>query len=300
MPIRVTVPASTSNLGPGFDLLGLALGLYLRVELRGTGRSRLERTGSLAGLPVHPGGDLLLRSARSLARRAGKVLPPLDLLVHSEIPVSRGLGSSGAAIAAGLLLADALLGTRLAREDLAAIGADLEGHPENVAASLLGGLVAGLPGERGGWTFFRPPYDPRLRPAVAWPSVEISTEEARAALPARVRFAVARDNARHLAALLEGLRLLDPYLLRIGIRDGLHVPHRAPSIPAYRAVVSAARRAGSLAATISGSGSAVLALCSSSGAASRCARAMAAAFRRGGVRAEGRALAIPRRGARLA
>ncbi|HET6203482.1 MAG TPA: homoserine kinase [Planctomycetota bacterium] len=298
-PLQVVVPASTSNLGPGFDLLGLALSLHLRVELRGTSRSRIERRGTLAPLRVPFRADLLVRAAAALARRAGARLPRLDLLADSEIPVARGLGSSGAAVAAGLLLADALLGTRLARKELAAIGADLEGHPENVAASLLGGLVAGRPRPGGGWLFFRPLHDRRLRAAVAWPSVEIPTEQSRAALPRSVGFDVARDNARNLATLLEGLRRLDPDCLRLGIRDGLHVPRRARRIPAYGAVVEAARRAGALAATISGSGSAVLALCASARAARRAARAMAGAFRDAGAGGEGRALPIAVRGARV-
>lgn len=298
-PFRLAVPASTSNLGPGFDLLGLALELELRVDVRAVGRARLQRRGTLATLSTPPEDDLVLRGIREVFKRAGAPPPLLDLVLDSTIPVARGLGSSGAALAAGLFAGNLLLGADRSPDDLAAIGAGIEGHPENVAASLLGGLVAGAPLEGGGWRFLRPEANSSLRVAVAWPDVEVPTALARAALPKTILFAIARENPRNFALLLEGLKTLDPDLLRSGLRDGLHVPFRSPFIPRYEKVVAAAQAAGALGATISGSGSAVVALCANPPVAEKAARAMVEAFRGAGKKAEGRALGVARRGARL-
>ena len=200
--MRVRVPASTSNLGPGFDLVGLALELWLDVEAHpaeaGLTLGRLE--GEAA---VWPGKDnLLVRAFERGFRLAGAAgsLPALRLDVRSEIPLARGLGSSGAAIAGGLILGSAYArgGEALPPEQLAQAGAELEGHPDNSSASLFGGCTLALPaGDQ--LNVLRHELSPELAFALAWPTRPMSTAVARKALPAEVPFAAAMENPRRLA-----------------------------------------------------------------------------------------------------
>lgn len=308
--LRVRVPASTSNLGPGFDLLGLALGLWVEVEARpaapGSGVSVVERTGTASGwptaqTPVHAASDLSADSDLLLRALAGtaRPWPDLELRVHSEIPVARGLGSSGAAIGAGLLLGSALCESPPSFETLLARGIELEGHPDNIAASLRGGLTACHPdaGPGGAPQVVDLPVHESLRVVVAWPARPQSTAEARAALPERVSFEDAVENPRRLALLLEGLRNGDPHLLASGFVDRLHEHYRLELQPGARDALRAAREAGALAAGLSGSGSALVAFAVDDAAPAEIAEAMRATLQRRTARfgpAEARACSIVR------
>jgi homoserine kinase len=261
-PLAVRVPASTSNLGPGFDCLGLALSLWLEVRVRGPiggPRSTIERRGSLVEVDEP---DLVLVAFERAARETGGVVAgALAFEADSEIPVGRGFGSSGAAIAAGLLLANALAARPLAARELLRLGIELEGHPDNVTASLLGGCTLCHPSPSGlGPAVLRPPVHPSLGFALAWPAFALATERARSALPPSYPLADARENARRLPFLLAGLASGDLELLAIGIEDRLHVAHRLPLIPGAERALDAAREAGAFAATISGAGSGLVAL----------------------------------------
>ena len=213
--LLLDVPASTSNLGPGFDFLGLSLGLWLRVRTsRATDREPgAHRLRWAAGGEDRGEDDLVLRAIRAGEARRGSPAPAMDVELASEIPVGRGFGSSGAAVAAGLLLEAAVSGDQEALEQrervLLADALRLEGHPDNATASLLGGCTLGVPHEAG-LTVVRQPVHPGLGFAVAWPERPLFTEEARAALPDQVPFADAVENPRRLALLLEGLRTADP------------------------------------------------------------------------------------------
>lgn len=258
---RIAVPASTSNLGPGFDLLGLALDLWLTVEvrLRGPDPARLgRRTGEAEHWPDE-GANLLLRAFDATARDLGLDSSAFAFDVDSEIPVSRGLGSSGAAIVAGIELASALAGATLSLEDRLARALALEGHPDNVTPALLGGCVLAAPLGGGAPLVVRQPVHPGIAFAVAWPAATLPTALARSLLPAEVSFADARENPRRLALLLEGLRSADPRLLRAGVEDRLHARFRLPRIPGGQAALDAAYSAGAWLATVSGSGSALVA-----------------------------------------
>ena len=268
-PLTVRVPATTSNLGPGFDCLGLALSLELGVTLRASssaapGEVRVRADGvdgwPLAG-DAGAGEDLLVRALRAgLARFGGGAGEAgLELAVASEIPIARGLGSSGAAVVAGLLLAAELAPARPSRAELLALAIELEGHPDNAAPALEGGLcLASADGPRPRVVRYEPHAS--LGFAVAWPPTRLATSEARALLPERVTLADAVANARGLALLLEGLRSGDPELLRLGEADRLHVPHRLPRIPGGATALAAARAAGAYLATVSGSGTALFAI----------------------------------------
>lgn len=281
--LRVRVPCSTSNLGPGFDCLGLALSLFLEVELELHPSGGCTLLGRLedeaAAWPREQ--NLLLRAFEVGARALALDAPAGTFHARSQIPLARGLGSSGAAVAAGLLLANALAPHPLDPSELCRLGCELEGHPDNSTASLLGGCTLGVrAGER--LAVIRPPLHPSLAFAAAWPAAQVPTRRARAVLPARVSFSDAAENPRRLALLLEGLRRADPELLALGEADRLHVPYRLPLIAGAERALAAARAAGAFLATISGSGSALIAITSAARVAA-VERALAAGLEGPGV-----------------
>ena len=279
-PARLRVPCSTSNLGPGFDCLGLALSLWLDVEVIGASDATAHVLASADGTASEwpRTRNLLFEAFDRVFEHCG--ISPLraEFRVHSEIPLERGLGSSGAAVAAGLLLANACVHDALGLGELAQLGMQLEGHPDNSTASLFGGCTLGVP-LRSGLRVLQPELSKDLRFAVAWSDAKLATDRARAALPSTVPFADAVENPRRLALLLEGLKRADPELLSAGGQDALHVAHRLPLIPGGAAALHAATDAGAWMATISGAGSALVAItdeahCAAVGAA------MAGALRR--------------------
>jgi homoserine kinase len=240
----VRVPASSANLGPGFDVLACALALHVEVEVEETGRFAVETRLGIA------------RDRRNLCVRAFATLHPVDRFrfrIRSDVPLSGGLGTSAAAIVAGLVAADALTG---ARADLLAAATHLEGHPDNVAAALLGGFVlcAGGGAER-----FNVPEG--LDAVLVVPHHAVRTREARAALPAAVPMADAVFNVGHAGLLLLGLVRGDLELVARGLDDRLHQPHRAHLYPRSASLVARARDLGALGATVSGAGPAVLVWC---------------------------------------
>lgn len=272
-PIRVRVPASTSNLGPGFDCLGLALSLHLDAELIGprgddVGQHRISRaSGEAKAWPT--GSDNMFLQAFSAAvdrlGLTGQALQAMDFACASRIPVARGLGSSGAARIAGLLLGRELARRTRQGDDiddmtLAHWAHEMEGHPDNSTASLFGGCTLALPDE-GQLRVIHTPVHPSIAFAVAWPRNPVTTADARRVLPSSVAFDDAVENPRRFAFLLEGLRTGDGELLRAGLIDRLHVDHRLPLTPGAREAIGAALTAGAHGATLSGSGSALVALC---------------------------------------
>lgn len=258
--LRVTVPASTSNLGPGFDALGLALNLRLEVKILGRSDTHEVEVSGLAE-PEWPARDDLMLSAFDRVRQAfGGTASGRRFQVRSEVPIGRGLGSSGAAVTAGLLLGAALAPRAVTRADLMSLGLAIEGHPDNVAAALFGGCVIAVPRIGSTPRIVHLQLDESLAFCLAWPATQLSTSVARELLPQQVSFADAAHNPRHLALLIEGLRSGDPELLAFGSEDRLHVQHRLPHIPGGAAALDAAREAGAFCATISGSGSALFAI----------------------------------------
>ncbi|MEM9380043.1 MAG: homoserine kinase [Planctomycetota bacterium] len=260
----VRVSASTSNLGPGFDFLGLCLGLHLRAvaEVRADAHEHgVELNGTAT--TWRPEDDLMLAALRAYERRAERALPPLALTVDSEIPVGRGFGSSGAAVAAALLLAaaaDERAGhAALDRATLVEVALEVEGHPDNGTASLVGGCTLSVP-RPGGVTVVRQPVHASLGFALAWPEDPLFTDAARSALPAEVPFADAVENPRRLALLLEGLRTGAPDLLALGVEDRLHERFRRALISGSDDACRAARDAGAFAACLSGAGSGLVAI----------------------------------------
>jgi homoserine kinase len=258
---HVRVPCSTSNLGAGFDTIGLALDRYLDARFTPGGHTlEVERTGTLETLEERPDADLLVVVFRAILERAG-VVPRGRLTVHSDIPVARGLGSSAAAIVAGHDLAWAVLGQVLDQESAFRYACARETHGDNAAPCALGGLRAVVPGPDGPRPLLLQLAD-TVGFAYAAPATGVSTAAARAALPKHVAHDVAVAELGRIAALMRGLADGDPALIRIGTEDELHVPHRLPLIPGAYNAIGAGYDAGAWAVTISGSGSGLIAFCS--------------------------------------
>ena len=241
---RVRVPASSANLGPGFDCMAAALALHLELEVEETGRFAVETDLRVA------------RGRENLCVRAFERLHPADGLtftIRSEIPMSGGLGSSAAAIVAGLMAADHLFELDA---DLLALATELEGHPDNVAAALRGGFVICADGVS---ARFEPPTG--LEALAVVPGEAVPTSAARAALPRQVPIADAVHNVAHAALLTLGLAHGDWDLLARGLSDRLHQRQRAHLYPRSAELVGRARALGALGATISGAGPTVLVWC---------------------------------------
>ena len=245
----VRVPASSANLGPGFDVLAAALSLHLELEVQETGTFAVETS-----LDVPTSRD-------NLIVRAFERLHPADgfeFRIASEIPLSAGLGSSAAAIVAGLLAADHLFELDA---DLLSLAAELEGHPDNVAAALNGGFVVSdrSVGDRTRAHRFEPPMG--LEAVLVIPSEPLDTTSARSAIPSEVPIGDAVFNVAHAATLMLGLAGGDWELIGEGLHDRLHQPYRARLYPRSAALLERASALGALGATISGAGPSVLVWC---------------------------------------
>ncbi|MEU4793536.1 homoserine kinase [Micromonospora tulbaghiae] len=260
-PMRVRVPATSANLGPGFDALGLALGRHDDVTAEVTGGGvRVSVTGEGAGELPSDERHLIVTAMRATFDALGAQPAGLALECVNRIPQARGLGSSSAAIVAGVLAARALVADgeqRLDDDAALRLAAELEGHPDNVAPCLLGGFTIAWT-EPGGARAVSLPVAPAVRPTVFVPAERGLTSVARAALPATVPHADAASNAGRAALLVHALTA-DPALLLPATVDRLHQDQRAPGMPATAALV-AALRAADVAAVVSGAGPTVLAL----------------------------------------
>ena len=259
LAFEVLVPATTANLGPGFDCLGLALNLCNKVAVRSAAARQFVVQGQGAGVLAEDESNLVWRAACHLWDKAGYPVPTLSLVMQNAIPLSRGLGSSSAAIVAGLMLANYLAGEPYERPELVAMATELEGHPDNVAPALLGGLVVSAIDATQVLTASFPfPSDLQLVACV--PDFELSTQLARQALPDSVRHQDAVFNVARVALLLAALQAGDLGLLQQAMRDRLHQPYRVKLIPGAELVKQRALAAGALATVISGAGPTLLAL----------------------------------------
>lgn len=260
VPGRVRVPCSTSNFGSGYDTIGLALDRYLEASFEpdDSGVLTVERSGTLERL-VDDEPDLV---AEAFSNRLGRAVEQLSGTIRllSNIPVARGLGTSAAARIAGFDLADASRGRPPDDDEIFAVSARLEGHGDNVAPCLFGGLraVASTPD---GPVIMGLALSEAIGFAYAAPAARVSTDEARRILPRQVPHKVAAASLGRVLALTRGLAEANPELIRIGVKDELHVPHRLPLIPGVVAAISAGLDAGAWAVTISGAGSGLIGLC---------------------------------------
>ncbi|WP_051400187.1 homoserine kinase [Haloechinothrix halophila] len=262
--VRVRVPASTANLGPGFDTLGMALGRYDHIEVRTLAEPGLSvdvtdaGAGGIEDVPRDES-HLVVRVLRRTFDHLGIAPAGLALRCENTIPHARGLGSSAAAVVAGAAAAYALADQPLDTDAVLRIAAEFEGHVDNAAASLLGGAVIAWQDEGGGrWHAERIPPDPTIRPVVAIPEQRSSTDATRGLLPETVPHGDAVFSAGRAALAVHALTAA-PELLVAATADRLHQHYRAPAYPATAHLIEALRKSG-VAAAVSGAGPTVLAL----------------------------------------
>jgi homoserine kinase len=297
--VVVHVPATTANLGPGFDCLGAALELDNVFELRcvegGSQRFDLIIEGR-EGAHLRGGPDnLVYRAAQRVWKEAGEEPVGLEARVRLAVPPARGLGSSATAIVAGLIGANALVGEVLSKEKLLELAIDIEGHPDNVVPSLVGGLCMTARAASHRWRVVRCEWSPEVVAVVAIPAIRLTTSEARRAMPKAIPVADAVVNLGALTLLLQGLRTGNGDLITDGMHDRLHEPYRWGLIPGGPKVREAALQAGAWGCVISGAGPSLLALCRAE-VADAVRREMLVAWHRAGVEARGEVLAVQQSG----
>lgn len=299
MRASVRVPATTANLGAGFDCIGMAVDRWLSASVSiddapggGEPEIRIRRSGTVASMTTEAAEDYVHVGFVAACTEAGREVPrAMRYDVSSEIPVARGLGSSAAALVAGVMLAERALRLGFDRTRLALLGSRLEGHPDNASPAVLGGAVLATPlgapdaHDAHHYAFTALTVHERLAFAFAVPSVKMSTEEARAALPATLAHRTAVAAAAKAAALVQGLARGDDRLLAAALDDVLHVPFRERFIPAFDNVRQAAKGAGAIDVTLSGSGSTLVAIADRSRAAA-VAEAMGGAWKEAGIDSE--------------
>ena len=296
MKLLIKVPATSANLGPGFDSLGLALDLWnettitlaieFSVRIKGEGADKLSADKN----------NLIFRAAQKLAECTGRSLPQFHADCVNQIPLSSGLGSSAAATLTGLLAANALLGNPLLKEEILDIASEMEGHPDNVAPALIGGLVASTIENKKVIARQIPTAMP-LHVTFVLPDFHLPTKEARAALPEKVSMKDAVHNISRAVLVTEAFRNGDLELLGKVMTDTLHQPYRLKLIPGAEAAMSAAKEAGADAVALSGAGPSLIAF--SSKAEAGIGEAMKRAFEQAGLQARIFNLGVSSHGAKI-
>ena len=292
------IPASTTNLGPGFDVLGLALQLYSTVSLEIT-KNETEVVVSGVDKEKIPSTTehVAFRAVKTVFQRSGQQLPNgLILNIANGIPAIRGLGGSGTAILGGLLTANVICGNPFSRSELLNFASAIEGHPDNVAASLLGGLVISVQ-ENDHIHTIKIPCDPDLHIVLAIPEFTLSTQNARDILPKTVEFADAIYNISRSSLLVASIASGKLDLLSTAMNDRLHQPYRSTLIPGFNDVVDAATSAGALSIALSGAGPTIAAYCIDN--MEQVGRSMQEAFCENDIRCEIRILDTDLEGAKV-
>jgi homoserine kinase len=300
--ITVTVPATTANLGPGFDCIGAALSLYNRfqfslLESSATEKLKITVTGQEASKVKTDDSNLAYQAFVKLYDRLNQSPPPIALHIDMQVPLARGLGSSATAIVGGLVGANEVAGKPLSQVEVMQLAIELEGHPDNVVPALLGGCrLAATETPDGAWQICDIPWHPDIVPVVAIPDFELSTAEARRVLPTDYSKADAIFNAAHLGLLVRALATGDRDWLRCALQDKIHQPYRQSMIQGYEAVQKAAMNAGACGMVISGAGPTLLALTNATNA-DAVEKAMATAWMEFEVKANVRSIGLDTQGA---
>ncbi len=294
--LRVRVPATSANLGPGFDAFAIALPLLADFEVRVAKAWAVTVDGEGSGIPSAEE-NLFVVAAKAVAKATGAALPPQHVTQRSTIPLARGLGSSAAAIVGGALAANDLLGGPLDRRTLLRVASEVEGHADNVAAALYGGFTVVLPTSEG-------PVATRIAFPRTWrvclfvPREPLSTAEARALLPAQVSRADAVFNLAHASAVLAAVLRADGALLSLAMHDRLHEPARAKLVAGLAETSGAARTSGAFGAALSGAGPSIIAIAPAR-LAPRVVAAMEESAATAGVAGRGRVLRVRAAGAQV-
>jgi len=296
--VKIKVPATTANLGPGFDCIGAALSLYNRFAFSPlTSDSvavKIAVTGKESARVTTDETNLAYQAFVKFYTKLGKTPPPVSIEIDLDVPLARGLGSSATAIVGGLVGANELAGAPLEEKALMELAIAIEGHPDNVVPALLGGCrLAATAGSE--WAIADIPWHPEIVPVVAIPDFELSTAEARKVLPAEYSRADAIFNTAHLGLLVRALETGRGDWLQVAMQDKIHQPYRQTLIKGYEEVRSAALSAGAWEMVISGAGPTLLAL-TSPATAPAVAAAMDDAWKLLGVMPEVKVLSIENEG----
>ena len=258
--VKVTIPASTANLGPGFDALGMAFQLYSVVEMAISEETTIELVGKeLQGTPADKS-NLLYQVAVGLFQEAGLSVPELFIRAASDAPLTRGLGSSAAAIVGALVAANQLAGEPFTRDQLFAKASQMEGHPDNVGASMFGGIVvATMPDQEGAAVpYVKLPVPQGLQTLVVIPEFPLSTEKARKVLPQVYSKQDVVYNVGHSSLLVAALAQGRLDLMGQAMADRLHQPYRAELVPGLKDILDQATQHGAAGAALSGAGPTIL------------------------------------------
>lgn len=278
MNIKIKVPATSANLGPGFDSLGLALDLWNESTFQLADDFSVQVKGEGEGKLAEGKNNLIVRTAQQFAERVGKKLHPFLVRCVNHIPTGSGLGSSAAATLTGLLAANALTESRLTDDEVLCLATELEGHPDNVAPAMMGGLVVA--------TMDQEKVIARKLPIAPWhitvvlPDFHFPTKEARNSLPKHVDLKDAVHNISRAMLVTEAFRTGDLSLLGEAMTDKLHQPYRLKLIPGAASAMEAAREAGAAAVALSGAGPSLIAFSKTESAAGL---AMSQAFQSAGL-----------------
>jgi homoserine kinase len=297
MKLRIRVPATTANLGPGFDCLGLALDWWNTIEIETIERGLKVEVDCPPGVDIPRNrNNLVVYGMDAVYRLAGQKRPPLRVYITTHIPIATGLGSSSAAIVGGMIAANTLLGNLYSRDELVTLATRIEGHPDNVAPALLGGLmVAAMEGKQ--VTVARFPVPRELRCVLFIPNTILLTKKARGILPKRIPRADAIYNASRVALWIAALRERRWEWLAAATQDRLHQPYRAKLVPGMYALFDAAKDAGARGAALSGAGPSIIAFTDHPG--EPVARAMMQAAQRLGITGSTRVVGVSPRGANV-
>lgn len=303
--VTVTVPATTANIGPGFDCLGAALTVYNQfqfahlltgLEVGADQRVQIIVEGLEADRVKTDESNLAYQAFAKLYEHLGQSVPPVQINIQLGVPLARGLGSSATAIVGGLVGANVLAGSPLSPTEVMQLAIAMEGHPDNVVPALIGGCRLAATNLEGKWEICDIPWHSDIVPVVAIPNFELSTAEARRVLPSDYSRADAIFNTAHLGLLIRALETGNGKWLRAALQDRIHQPYRQPLIPGYAAVQDTAIAAGAYGLVISGAGPTLLALTNSQQAANVEA-AIANAWAEQGITPLVKALQIDFRGA---
>ncbi len=251
------VPASSANLGPGFDSLGLALGIYLECRFRAAGRLTISVSGRDAELIPSGEDNLIWQTALAVARDVGAELPPVEIEIRNDIPIGKGLGSSAAALTAGVVIADHLLELHWKRPRILDEAAKIEGHPDNVAACVLGSIVASAIDSGGVARSIRLELPEHFGLAVVVPDFILPTSEARAVLPATYSREDAVFNVQRASLLIAAMATGTTSAFPVALEDRFHQPYRCPLVPGLAEAIRL-RAPGLLGCVLSGAGPSVL------------------------------------------
>jgi homoserine kinase len=296
MKLTIKVPATSANLGPGFDALGLALDLWNETVISPAKEFVAKINGEGANRLSSGKNNLIVRVAQRLAERLGKTLPPFHAECNNQIPLSSGMGSSAATIVTGLLVGNAMLENPFSKEEILNLASEMEGHPDNVAPALMGGLVVSTT-EAGKVIARQIPIGMNVCITVALPDFYLPTKQARAALPRKVSVKNAVHNISRAVLVTEAFRTGDLSLLGMAMTDRLHQPYRLKLIPGAQSAMEAAKEAGAAAVALSGAGPSLIAF--SSKAEAGIGESMKRAYESAGLSTRIFNLRVSRRGAEI-